>query len=77
MPMPGYTHFQAAQVITPGFHLAAVAEHLLHTQRRLVQTYDGIDACPLGAGAMAGQELPWDRDRMPGCSASPGRSRTP
>ncbi|GHB56794.1 hypothetical protein GCM10010347_28650 [Streptomyces cirratus] len=64
MPMPGYTHFQAAQVITPGFHLAAVAEHLLHTQRRLVQTYDGIDACPLGAGAMAGQELPWDRDRM-------------
>ncbi|MDF3299504.1 argininosuccinate lyase [Streptomyces tropicalis] len=64
LPMPGYTHFQAAQVITPGFHLAALSEHLLHTQRRLLHAHDGIDACPLGAGAMAGQELPWDRDRM-------------
>lgn len=63
-PMPGYTHFQAAQVITPGFYLGALSEHLLHTQERLLRTYDGIDACPLGAGAMAGQELPWDRDRM-------------
>ncbi|MEV7615502.1 lyase family protein [Streptomyces sp. NPDC089799] len=64
LPMPGYTHFQAAQVITPGFHLAALSEHVLHTLGRLLHTYDGIDACPLGAGAMAGQELPWDRDRM-------------
>ncbi|MFJ2845337.1 argininosuccinate lyase [Streptomyces griseofuscus] len=64
LPMPGYTHFQAAQIITPGFHLTALSEHLLHTQRRLLAAYDGIDACPLGAGAMAGQELPWDRVRM-------------
>ncbi|MGW9435511.1 lyase family protein [Streptomyces sp. NPDC055607] len=64
LPMPGYTHFQAAQIITPGFHLSALAEHLLHTQRRLLHTYDGMNACPLGAGAMAGQELPWDRVRM-------------
>jgi argininosuccinate lyase len=64
MPMPGYTHFQAAQVITPGFYLAAVSEQVLHTTRRLLSTYDGIDACPLGSGAMAGQELAWDRDRM-------------
>ncbi|WP_422736341.1 argininosuccinate lyase [Micromonospora sp. WMMD729] len=63
-PMPGYTHFQAAQVITPGFHLAAFSGHVLHTLRRLLSTYDAIDACPLGAGAMAGQDLPWDRDRM-------------
>jgi len=64
LPMPGYTHFQAAQIITPGFHLAALAEQLLHTQRRLLHTYDGMNASPLGAGAMAGQELPWDRTRM-------------
>jgi argininosuccinate lyase len=64
VPMPGYTHFQAAQVITPGFYLAAVSEQVLHTTRRLLSTYDGIDACPLGSGAMAGQELAWDRDRM-------------
>ncbi|MER7761429.1 lyase family protein [Streptomyces sp. NPDC097619] len=64
LPMPGYTHFQAAQVITPGFHLAALSEHVLHTLGRLLHTYDGVDACPLGSGAMAGQELLWDRDRM-------------
>ncbi|MFD4789572.1 argininosuccinate lyase [Streptomyces sp. NPDC058459] len=64
LPMPGYTHFQAAQIITPGFYLAAFTDQLLHTQRRLLHTYDGMNACPLGAGAMAGQELPWDRDRM-------------
>lgn len=64
LPMPGHTHFQAAQVITPGFWLAAVSEQVLHTLRRLLTTYDGMNACPLGAGAMAGQELDWDRARM-------------
>ncbi|MFB8144063.1 argininosuccinate lyase [Streptomyces parvus] len=63
-PMPGHTHFQAAQIISPGFYLAAVSEQVLHTQRRFLSTYDGLDACPLGSGAMAGQELDWDRDRM-------------
>jgi argininosuccinate lyase len=63
-PMPGYTHFQAAQIITPGFHLSALSDQLLHTAERLLTTYDRIDACPLGAGAMAGQELGWDRDRL-------------
>ncbi|NUU21994.1 MAG: argininosuccinate lyase, partial [Streptomycetaceae bacterium] len=63
-PMPGHTHYQAAQVMTPGFYLAAQSGRLLHTARRLLSTYDGIDACPLGAGAMTGQNLPWDRDRM-------------
>lgn len=62
--MPGYTHYQAAQIITPGFYLAAVCEQVIHTARRLLATYDGIDASPLGSGAMAGQELPWDRERM-------------
>jgi len=64
LPMPGFTHLQAAQVITPGFYLAAVVEQALHTVERLLATYDSIDRCPLGAGAMSGQELDWDRDRM-------------
>lgn len=64
LPMPGFTHLQAAQVITPGFYLAAVVEQALHTLRRLLTTYDGVDRCPLGAGALSGQELTWDRDRM-------------
>lgn len=63
-PMPGQTHLQAAQVITPGFWFAAVVEETLRTLRRLRGAYAEVDRCPLGAGAMAGQELDWDRDRM-------------
>jgi argininosuccinate lyase len=63
-PMPGYTHLQAAQVITPGFFVAALSGHLVRTLGRLLATYDGINRCPLGGGAMAGQELDWDRDLM-------------
>lgn len=66
VPMPGYTHAQAAQVISPGFYVAALAHETLGCVRRLLAVYDEIDACPLGAGTMAGQELPWDRDRMAG-----------
>ncbi len=64
MPMPGYTHLQPAQVVTPGFYLAAVVEETLAVLRRLGVTYAEIDSSPLGSGAMAGQELAWDRDRM-------------
>ncbi len=62
--LPGYTHLQAAQVITPGFFVSALSAHLLHSARRMLATYDSANRCPLGAGALAGQELAWDRDRM-------------
>ncbi|MER6546717.1 lyase family protein [Streptomyces sp. NPDC001250] len=61
-PMPGYTHLQSAQIITPGFYLSAVVEHALSVSSRLLGTYDRINFSPLGAGPMAGQELAWDRD---------------
>ena len=64
--MPGYTHLQAAQVITPGFFVSALSAHLLHSTERLLATYDGLNRCPLGSGALAGQELAWDRDRLAG-----------
>lgn len=64
LPMPGYTHLQAAQVITPGFYLSAVCAETLRALRRLLATDEEIDRCPLGAGAMAGQELDWDRDAL-------------
>ncbi|MCM4083110.1 argininosuccinate lyase [Paractinoplanes hotanensis] len=64
VPMPGYTQMQAAQVVSPGFYLAALVEHGLRTLRRLRGTYDELNRCPLGAGAMSGQELDWDRDAM-------------
>jgi argininosuccinate lyase len=64
VPMPGHTHLQAAQVITPGFYFAAMSEEILRTLRRLDFSFGEVDQCPLGAGAMAGQELDWDRERM-------------
>jgi argininosuccinate lyase len=66
IPMPGYTHAQAAQIITPGFYFAALSAETLTSAQRLARTYDEIDASPLGAGTMAGQELAWDRERMAG-----------
>ncbi|GGU56623.1 lyase family protein [Kitasatospora aureofaciens] len=66
VPMPGYTHAQAAQVVSPGFYLAALSYETLAAVRRLLAAYDEIDASPLGAGSMAGQELAWDRTRMAG-----------
>lgn len=62
--MPGYTHYQAAQIISPGFYLAAVSESVLCTLNRLLHVYDELNCCPLGAGAMAGLEYPWNRERM-------------
>ncbi|ASS74133.1 argininosuccinate lyase [Tumebacillus algifaecis] len=64
LPMPGYTHYQSAQVISPGFYLAAVNEQVLKTISRLSSIYDDINRCPLGSGAMAGLELAWDQKRM-------------
>ncbi|MFG2713700.1 argininosuccinate lyase [Streptomyces goshikiensis] len=64
LPMPGYTHMQPAQVISPGFYFAGVCDQVLHTLERLEAVYRTAGASPMGAGAMAGQELPWDRARM-------------
>jgi|GEM_PF-1434139 len=64
LPMPGFTHLQAAQIISPGFWLAAVSAEAQRALRRLTASYQELEAAPLGAGAMAGQELPWDRGRM-------------
>ena len=63
-PMPGYTHAQAAQIITPGFYLTALSAEAIAALQRLAATYDHLDACPLGAGALAGQELGWDREEL-------------
>jgi argininosuccinate lyase len=62
--MPGYTHLQPAQLISPGFYFSALCDQVLHTLDRLSAVYRTADASPMGAGAMAGQELPWDRERM-------------
>lgn len=63
-PMPGQTHLQAAQVISPAFFLTALAEELLDTLDALAGARDLVDRCPLGAGAMAGGDLAWDRRKL-------------
>lgn len=63
-PLPGQTHLQAAQVISPAFFLSALAEELLDTLDTLAAARDLVDRCPLGAGAMAGGDLPWDRRKL-------------
>ncbi|WP_240666669.1 argininosuccinate lyase [Longirhabdus pacifica] len=63
-PMPGYTHYQSAQVITVGFYFAALNEQWIKGTKRLQRLLDELNECPLGSGAMAGAELEWDRDEM-------------
>ncbi|GLZ77543.1 hypothetical protein Afil01_23500 [Actinorhabdospora filicis] len=72
-PMPGQTQLQAAQTSSPGFHLAALGDQILRTARRLLATHDDMNLCPLGAGALTGQELAFDRDRMARLGGFAGR----
>ncbi|MFB6366768.1 argininosuccinate lyase [Paenibacillus elgii] len=62
--MPGYTHYQSAQIISVGFYFAAMIEQVGQTIDRLQSHWGSMDECPLGSGAMSGLELPWDRTRM-------------
>lgn len=62
-PMPGYTHLQRAQPVTVGHHLLAHAEALTRDAGRLLDLQVRMDACPLGAGALAGTTLPIRRER--------------
>lgn len=59
--MPGYTHMQAAQPITYGYYLSAVADAWSRDIGRLLHAMDTADASPLGACALAGTSFPIDR----------------
>lgn len=61
-PIPGRTHFQPAQIITPAFYFLSIVEELTHIRGLLLNVYDYINQCPLGAGAMAGLEYEWNRE---------------
>ena len=61
--MPGYTHMQRAQPVTFGHHLLAYAGMLLRDEGRLADAAERMDACPLGACALAGTTYPLDRAR--------------
>lgn len=61
--MPIYTHFQAAMPITYGHYLLGVGLALGRDVTAVQQACDGLSRCPLGAGAVAGCDLPIDPAR--------------
>ncbi len=60
--IPGYTHLQRGQPIWLGHHLLAHAFALSRDLDRCREAQVRVDACPLGAGAMAGTPHPIDRE---------------
>ena len=60
--MPGFTHLQKAQPITPGFHLMAYFQMFRRDYQRLGDCLKRTDEMPLGSGALAGAAYPLDRD---------------
>jgi len=61
--IPGFTHVQRGQPILLGHHLLAHAWPLQRDRGRFADALGRLDACPLGACAMAGTSLPIDRQR--------------
>jgi argininosuccinate lyase len=61
--MPVHTHHQAAMPVTYGWYLLGVATALGRDLDALRTAAAGLDACPLGAGAVAGTDLPIDPAR--------------
>lgn len=57
----GFTHVQHAQPITLGFVFMAYFQMFRRDIERLLDTYERMDLCPLGACALAGTTLPIDR----------------
>ena len=59
----GFTHMQHAQPITIGFIFMAYFQMFRRDIERLLDAYDRMNLCPLGACALAGTTLPTDRRR--------------
>ncbi|MFC3965635.1 lyase family protein [Nocardia jiangsuensis] len=62
--MPVYTHFQAAMPVTYGYYLIGVASALTRQLEALRDTARDLRRCPMGAGAVAGTDLPIDPSRI-------------
>ena len=62
--MPGYTHLQPAQPTTVAHHLLSYEQASARDAGRLLDAYDRINRCPLGAAAFAGTPFDIDRERV-------------
>lgn len=61
-PMPGYTHLQQAQPVTLGHYFLAYDAMFERDVERLEDLYKRINVMPLGSGALAGSNIPLDRE---------------
>ena len=76
--MPVYTHFQPAMPIGYGYYLAGIATALDRDIVALRHAVEQLARCPLGAGAVAGTDLPIAPAAHRGAArASPTPPRTP
>jgi len=58
---PGYTHMQPAQPILLGHYFLAYFQQFNRDRKRIEQVFESADSCPLGSGAMAGNNYQLDR----------------
>jgi len=61
-PLPGYTHLQQAQVVTLAHYFLAYDSMFDRDLNRLDELYQRINIMPLGSGALAGSNIPLDRE---------------
>lgn len=60
--LPGYTHLQRAQPISFGHEMMAYANMIRRDVKRIHNSLEVMDECPLGSGALAGTTYPLDRE---------------
>jgi len=59
-----YTHLQPAQPVTFAHYLLSYVDALERDLQRLSETYQRVNLCPMGAGALATSSFPVNRERV-------------
>lgn len=59
--MPGFTHFQHAQITTFAHHIMSYGQMFYRDIERIIDAKDRMDFCPLGAGALCTTSYDIDR----------------
>ncbi|MGB9714222.1 MAG: argininosuccinate lyase [Candidatus Bathyarchaeales archaeon] len=62
--MPGYTHLRAAQPVTFAHYLLYQFDVFQRNFQRLIECYGRVNACPMGAAALATTSFPVSRERI-------------
>ncbi len=62
--VPGYTHLHPAQPVTFAHYLLSYLDMLERDLHRLMESYQRVNMCPMGAGALTTSSFPIDRDRV-------------